>query len=136
MGAMSGYFASKWGAGGLAACAMTAMILAGVAPAAAGDDATASGIIENADQAMRMRADEVRHDENNKQFIATGHVKIEYKRYVLSADQLTYDRKENKLDASGNVKVLEPDGAVIAADRITLNDDFRDSFIRSRPELR
>jgi LPS-assembly protein len=136
MGAMSGYFASKWVAGGLAACAMTAMILAGAAPAVGGDDATASGVIENADQAMRLRADEVRNDENSKQFVATGHVKIEYKRYVLSADQLTYDRQANKLDASGNVKVLEPDGAIIAADRITLNDDFRDGFIRSRPELR
>ena len=35
----------------------------------------------------------------------------------------------NTLAAEGNVRIKDPDGAVITSDQITLTDDFRDGFI-------
>ena len=51
--------------------------------------------------------------------------------YALLADSLIYDQRAKTLNAVGNVRIKEPDGALINADRITLTDDFRDGFIRS-----
>ena len=71
------------------------------------------------------------YDKKNDRIIAKGNVEVYYKNYALNADNLTYDQKANTLDAVGNVRIKEPDGAVVNADRITLTDDFRDGFIRS-----
>ena len=44
---------------------------------------------------------------------------------------MIYDRSANTLSAEGNVRIKDPDGAVITSDQITLTDDFRDGFIES-----
>ena len=49
----------------------------------------------------------------------------------LLADRIIYDRNKNVLIAEGNVRIKEPGGAIIKADRIRLTDDFREGFINS-----
>ena len=83
------------------------------------------------DLPLLLQADELIYDKANDRIIAKGNVEVYYKNYALLADNLTYDQKANTLNAIGNVRIKEPDGALINADRITLTDDFRDGFIRS-----
>ena len=44
---------------------------------------------------------------------------------------MIYDRGTSKLVADGNVRIKEPDGALVKAERIVLTDDFKEGFIRS-----
>jgi LPS-assembly protein len=82
-------------------------------------------------QPLLLQADELIYDRENDRVVAKGNVEVYYKNYALLADELTYDQRANTLNAVGNVRMKDPDGAVISADRITLTDDFRDGFIRS-----
>jgi Ca-activated chloride channel family protein len=81
--------------------------------------------------ALLLQADELVDDKANDRIVVKGNVEVYYKNHALVADTLTYDQKTNTLNAVGNVRIKEPDGAVVAADRITLTDEFRDGFIRS-----
>ncbi|MGB0084733.1 MAG: LPS-assembly protein LptD [Rhodomicrobiaceae bacterium] len=80
---------------------------------------------------LLLQADELVDDKQNDRIIAKGNVEVYYKNYALLADSLIYDQRAKTLNAVGNVRIKEPDGALINADRITLTDDFRDGFIRS-----
>jgi lipopolysaccharide assembly outer membrane protein LptD (OstA) len=118
---------------GLARAALAIMlpIAANVASAdpidaSTGADATAS---------MEMLADEFTEMTADGQMILKGHVEVHYQRYALKADQLIYSWARNELQAVGNVYILEPDGTEIPAGRITLNDAFRDAFLRSFPDI-
>jgi LPS-assembly protein len=71
------------------------------------------------------------NDQQNRRVMAKGHVEVYYNEYVLLCDQLLYDQAAKTLDAIGNVRMKEPDGAVVNADRMTLTDNFRDGFVRS-----
>ncbi len=116
----------------LSACALAAVLLAGAGAAMAKEDLLKSQINKNAtNQPLLLQADELVYDKKNDRIIAKGNVEVYYKNYALNADNLTYDQKANTLDAVGNVRIKEPDGAVVNADRITLTDDFRDGFIQS-----
>lgn len=97
-----------------------------------GNLVTKPQVSENAtNQPLLLQADELVQDAKNDRIIAKGNVEVYYKNYALQADELIYDRKAKTLDAVGNVRIKEPDGATIAADRISLTEDFRDGFIRS-----
>jgi LPS-assembly protein len=80
---------------------------------------------------LLLQADDLSYDNKNSRIIAKGNVEVYYKNYALVSDQIIYDQKANTLNAVGNVRIKEPDGSVVTADRITLTDDFRDGFIRS-----
>jgi LPS-assembly protein len=99
---------------------------------AAKEDLLKPQINENqTDQPLLLQADELVYDRENDRIVAKGNVEVYYKNYALLADELTYDQRAKTLNAIGNVRIKEPDGALIQADRITLTDDFRDGFIRS-----
>ncbi len=80
---------------------------------------------------LQLQADELVYDNENGIVSAVGRVEIFYNNFSLVADKVIYDQKANTLVAEGNVRIKEPDGAVVSADRITLTDDFRDGFIGS-----
>jgi LPS-assembly protein len=80
---------------------------------------------------MLLQADDLIYDNANNTVTARGNVEIYYGNYTLTANQVIYDRGAGTLNAEGDVRIKEPTGAVIAADRITLTDDFRDGFVRS-----
>ena len=44
---------------------------------------------------------------------------------------MIYDRGRNKLIADGNVRIKEPDGALVKAQRMELTEDFKQGFIQS-----
>jgi LPS-assembly protein len=102
------------------------------APPATGHDLIDAQIEKSSPiEPMLLQADELVDDGTNNQIFAKGNVVLRYKGYTLVADDLTYDRKSHALNAIGNVRVTEPDGALITAGRITLNDEFRDGFVHA-----
>ncbi|MFP4538056.1 MAG: LPS-assembly protein LptD [Dichotomicrobium sp.] len=82
-------------------------------------------------QPMLLQADNLISDRKNNKVIAQGDVEVYYNNYSLVADELIYDQEAGTLEAVGNVRIKEPDGAVVKADRINLTEDFRDGFVRS-----
>lgn len=82
-------------------------------------------------QPMLLQADNLIYDRKNDRVIAQGNVEVYYNNYSLLAEELIYDQKKGTLEAVGNVRIKEPDGAVVKADRINLTEDFRQGFVRS-----
>jgi LPS-assembly protein len=78
-----------------------------------------------------LQADELVDDHANEQIVVKGNATFRYKGYAVFADNLIYDRKLKQLNAIGNIRIEEPDGALVTAERITLTDEFRDEFMRS-----
>ncbi len=79
-------------------------------------------------ESMLLQADELVYDDSGR-VAADGNVEIYYGHYTLLADKIVYDRNSNTLMAEGNVRMKDPDGAVITSDQLTLTDDFRDGFV-------
>jgi len=118
---------------GFRASVIALSLLGTMTPAFAKSDLlTKSQISENAtNQPLLLQADQLITDSTNDRITAKGNVEVYYKNYALQANELVYDRKAKTLDAIGNVRIKEPDNAIITADRISLTEDFRDGFIRS-----
>ena len=56
---------------------------------------------------------------------AEGHVEVVRAGQHLFADVLHYDQNANKIDAEGNVTLLQPNGDALYADRLVLSDDLK-----------
>lgn len=82
-------------------------------------------------QPMLLEARELQYDFDNDIIIASGNVEIYFDDYTLLADQVTYNRADGRLAASGNVQMTEPDGNFIQADSLDLSDDFADGFVNA-----
>ncbi len=77
---------------------------------------------------MDVVADRFTHNSTTRVSIAIGNVFIVYGPYRLKADQVIYDRGRNILKAMGNVWLREPNGNVLKAADLTLDDKFRTGF--------
>jgi LPS-assembly protein len=73
-------------------------------------------------------ASKITYDSKNRVATATGRVEITYGRYVLVASRVTYDQAKDILTANGEVRLKEPGGNVLEADRAHLEDKFREGF--------
>lgn len=99
----------------------------------AGTSALARAKAPPAASASRMvvEAKELAYDERNNTVTASGNVQIYYKGRILEADRVVYDRKAQRVFATGHAKLTETDGTVAYADRFDLTDDFKNGFIES-----
>jgi LPS-assembly protein len=77
-----------------------------------------------------LEANAVSYDSHAEEVVATGRVEVTQGNYILQADTLTYYLNDNKVKASGKVVLLEPNGNVIFADNVTLNNDLKDGVIQ------
>jgi LPS-assembly protein len=73
-------------------------------------------------------ASKITYDARHKIATATGSVEITYGKYVLVATRVTYDIAKDTLSANGEVRLKEPGGNVLQADRAQLQNKFRDGF--------
>ncbi|MEM7429423.1 MAG: LPS assembly protein LptD [Pseudomonadota bacterium] len=77
---------------------------------------------------MDVVADRFTHNSSSNVSIAIGNVFIVYGPYRLKADQVIYDRGRDILKAMGNVWLREPNGNILKAADLTLDDKFRTGF--------
>lgn len=78
-----------------------------------------------------MGADRVIFDTPNARIIAAGNVELYFNDYILTSDQVIYDRTTNKLIAEPNAALKDPNGAITRADRLEVTKDLRDAFVAS-----
>jgi LPS-assembly protein len=80
---------------------------------------------------MLVTANEMIYDNKENKVHAVGSAQVYYDGGVLEADKVTYDRKTNKMFAEGNVRYRAKDGNIIHATVLEMSQDFRDAFVDS-----
>ena len=105
----------------------------GVPPRSSTPTASSSLLGRKADPTAQMlvQAGEIHYDNANERVHAVGNVQIHYLGSVLEAQRVTYDQKTKRMFAEGSVRLTEADGKIINAERLDLNEDFRDGFVDS-----
>jgi LPS-assembly protein len=111
--------------------ALAASASLAVLPALAQLPDPASQAREVATQRLLLEADQLVYDFDRQTVTAIGNVQIYYGAYVVDAERITYDQRSGRLIASGGVRMLEPDGNALTAERLDITDDFRDGFVES-----
>ncbi|MDH5556581.1 MAG: LPS assembly protein LptD [Alphaproteobacteria bacterium] len=113
----------------LATCLLA--FLAGSLPAIAQEmpDADQTGT-QKLEQAV-ISADEISYDESLNTVFATGNVEVAYGERIMLADSVRYNRDDDSVIASGNVTLLEPNGEVVFAEYVELNDELRSGVIEN-----
>ena len=76
-----------------------------------------------------LQADEVSHDDRNSVTTAEGSVEFATRGYVLKADRLVYSLNDDRVTATGNVIVVDPDGQTIFSDHVELTGDLREGIV-------
>ncbi|KQZ15817.1 Organic solvent tolerance protein [Mesorhizobium sp. Root554] len=111
------------------ACLIGCSLIAGPALAQeVGDLASAS---VPAGSQMLLEADTLVYDNDGQTVTAVGGVQIEYGGNHLVAQRVEYNRKTQRLVASGNVELVNSDGTKISSDHIDITDDFADGFVNA-----
>ncbi len=78
-----------------------------------------------------LSADQMTYDKKLGYVTAIGDVEISSEGRVLLADRVNYNQRDGVVTASGNLTLLEPNGEVIFAEHMRLSDDLTKGFIKS-----
>jgi LPS-assembly protein len=105
------------------------------APVPPGETTVAKQLSPDKTKPILLQADDLVYDNRNGRVIARGNVEIYQDEAVLLADEVVYDKTANTLTAIGNVRLRDPDGSITHAERLTLQRNLRDGFIRSLTSL-
>lgn len=76
-----------------------------------------------------IKADIMRYDKEKNLVIAAGNIEISQNNRILVADRLVYDKQADTVYAQGNISLLEPNGSVIFAEQIQLNNGMRQGVV-------
>ncbi len=77
-----------------------------------------------------LSAQELGYDRKQSRVIAQGDVKIVQGDIIIFADRLTYLQSANEVYASGNISLRQPNGDVLFADNIRLKDNLESGVIQ------
>ncbi|MBR7159365.1 MAG: LPS-assembly protein LptD [Alphaproteobacteria bacterium] len=80
---------------------------------------------------VNMEADRFEYDENGQTISAIGNVEFQQNDSILKADKVSYNLENNVLIAEGNVVLMPPDGRVIFADSMEVQDNLKEGFSRN-----
>ncbi|MXN64464.1 LPS assembly protein LptD [Stappia sp. GBMRC 2046] len=107
-----------------------AVSLAGTADVRAQGDSVLGAIGGTVEEEtpLLLEARELRYDFDRDVISAVGDVQIYYGDYAVEADRVDLNRRTQVFTASGNVRMTEPNGNVVTADKLALSEDFRDGF--------
>lgn len=112
-----------------AALCLIATVAIGHAQAPKKPFGSASGDAKQTELPYLVSADNLAYDRENGLVIATGSVEIVQGDYILRADRLIYDQTANTVTAEGNVTLLAPNKDTIFADRAQLSGDLANGVI-------
>lgn len=80
---------------------------------------------------MTLEADTMVFDQTNDTVVAQGNVGIRYGGFSAVADRAVYSQSTGKVELIGNVAFTDPEGLQYVADRVELEDEFRQKFLES-----
>jgi LPS-assembly protein len=72
-----------------------------------------------------MQSDDMAYDNKNAIVIARGSVEVVRGERILLADKIYYYQKQDIVKADGNIRLLQPDGSILFADNLILEDEFK-----------
>ncbi len=101
-----------------------------VAPAAALAQGPDTVIRFEGDDPVALAADELTHHRERGLVTAVGNVEITQGNRVLRADKIVYDIAADRMSASGNIVMVDPDGGTIRADTAEVSRDFKDGAMQ------
>jgi LPS-assembly protein len=78
-----------------------------------------------------LDAERLSYDPRGTGVVVRGNVEIRCADQIVTAEEVVFDAHANILTASGNIRIIDPLGNIIGADRFTFDDGFRDAFLRS-----
>jgi LPS-assembly protein len=81
------------------------------------------------DAPVVLKADTLTHDRERGVVTATGNVELAQGDRLIVADQISYSERDDRVEASGNVTLVEPSGDVLFADHVELTDKMHDGVI-------
>jgi LPS-assembly protein len=131
-----GYFSLKKYALLLAATFLTGsgafVPLAYAALSGASANAAGNGIPSGSNQEapVDLEADHLVHDEATQTVTAKGNVELVQNGRILKADEVSYNLQTDRVRASGNVVLSEPDGTTYFVDFVELTDDMKNGFVK------
>lgn len=79
---------------------------------------------------VQVYATRIEYDGKRKIATATGLVRITYGPYTLTASKVVYDEANDRLTANGSVEFREPNGNILQAAMVELNNKFKEGFAR------
>ncbi|WP_114390409.1 LPS-assembly protein LptD [Notoacmeibacter marinus] len=80
---------------------------------------------------MLIEANVLEYDIDSGIVTVQGAVRIFYRGNSIVADRVIYDQKGEKLQAVGNVELIQPDGTIINAAALDITDDFANGFVNA-----
>ena len=83
------------------------------------------------DAQMLLESDTLVYDNDSQTVTAVGGVQIDYAGNRLVAERVEYDRKTQRLVASGKVEIVHSDGTKVSSEHIDITDDFADGFVNA-----
>lgn len=83
------------------------------------------------DAQMLLESETLVYDNDSQTVTAVGGVQIDYAGNRLVAQRVEYDRKTQRLVASGDVEIINSDGTKINSEHIDITDDFADGFVNA-----
>jgi LPS-assembly protein len=120
---------------GLLIWTLFALLLLGVSPGApawaAQTTAAQPAAAAKPPDKLVIDADELIYDKDNNRVSAAGSVQLFYQGRVLQADKVVYNRATKRVYAEGHAKMTDEHGNVVYGTRFELTDNFRDGFIDS-----
>lgn len=89
------------------------------------------GTASQDDLPVRFVANEMTFDRENGIITASGNVEVGYGDRRLVADRIIYDQNKDVATATGNVTLHEPTGERLFGDRMEVSGDLKDAVIRN-----
>lgn len=80
---------------------------------------------------LTLEADTMVFDQNSDSVVAQGNVGIRYAGFRATADRAVYSQRTGRVELIGNVAFVDPDGLEYVADRVELEDGFKQRFLES-----
>ncbi|MGE3875845.1 MAG: LPS-assembly protein LptD [Parvibaculaceae bacterium] len=77
---------------------------------------------------VNVAANKITYDARTKIAVAIGKVVLTYGKYELVATRVSYDQRNDKMTADGEVRLTEPGGNILEAERAVLMNNFKDGF--------
>ncbi|WP_445190659.1 LPS-assembly protein LptD [Sphingobium sp. HWE2-09] len=81
------------------------------------------------DDQIGFAADALQYDSNSETVTANGNVQLLRDGNRLRADKVVWDRTSGKVEAFGNVSIVDPEGNVAYGDRINVTDTLKDGAV-------
>ena len=100
------------------------------APAFAQSIANVATTVPSGSQ-MLLESDTLVYDNDSQTVTAVGGVQIDYAGNRLVAQRVEYNRKTQRVVASGDVQIVNSDGTKINSEYIDITDDFADGFVNA-----